>query len=70
MFLLVLPVADHDLTELFVAREELVEGLQLAQRGRLERFPHVFVDKQLEPIPQRARLCRNAVKFTWDGALP
>jgi hypothetical protein len=60
---------DHDLTERLVAREELVERFQLAQSGRLERSTHMFVNKQFEPIPQRTRLRRNAVKFAWDGAL-
>jgi hypothetical protein len=31
-------LTDHDLTERVVAREELVERLQLAQSGRLEPY--------------------------------
>lgn len=57
-----------DLAEFLVACEELVEGLQFAQRGGLKRFAHMFVNKELEPIPQRACLRRNAVKFAQNGA--
>ena len=59
---------NDDLAEFLVAREELVEGLQFAQRGGLKRFAHMFVNKELEPIPQRACLRRNAVKFAQNGA--
>jgi hypothetical protein len=43
-------LTDHDLTERFVAREELVERFQLAQSGRLELSTHMFGNKQFEPI--------------------
>ena len=49
-------MARRDLAVFLIAREELIERLQFAQRSRLQRSAHVLVDKQLEPIPQRARL--------------
>jgi len=61
MFLIVEPVVNHDLTELFVAGQQLIEWFELAQRIRLERSPHVFVDKRFEPIPQGARLRRDCI---------
>jgi hypothetical protein len=57
------------LTELFVARQQLIERFELAQRLRLKRFTHVLVDKGLEPIPQGARLPGNGVELTGESAL-
>jgi hypothetical protein len=51
MFLSVSPIANHDLTELFVTRQEVIERFKFAQCARLERSTHMLVDKWLEPIP-------------------
>jgi len=58
------PIADHDLTELLVARQQLIERPELAQRVRRKRPAHVLVDKRLEPIPQGARLRRDRIELT------
>src|SRR5262245_21471285 len=64
------PITDDDLTELFVARQQPVKRLELAQRARLEWSAHVFIDKQLEPIPQAARLRRDGIKLARKSVLP
>jgi hypothetical protein len=67
--LLLASIANHDLTELLVARQELIERFELAQRVRRKRAAHVLVDKRLEPIPERARLRRNRIELTGNDAL-
>jgi hypothetical protein len=64
------PDRNHDLTELFVARQQLIERFELAQCIRLNWATHMFLDKRFEPIPQRARLRRNGVEFSGKSALP
>ena len=44
MFLIVNPIANYDLTELFIARQQLIERFELAQCIRLNWSNHVFVD--------------------------
>jgi hypothetical protein len=46
-----MPILSHDLTERLVARQQLIERFELAQRSRLKRSTHVLVDKRSEPIP-------------------
>src|SRR6516225_6749331 len=70
MFLIVKPIANHNLTELFVACQQLVEWFELAQRVPLKLSTHILVDKRFEPIPQGARLCRDGIEFTRNRALP
>src|SRR5713101_4989126 len=70
MFLIVAPTANNDLAEFFVARQQLIERAELAQGVPLERPAPVFVDKRLEPIAQRTRLCRNGIELTGNGVLP
>ena len=69
VFLIVEPIANHDLTELFVARQQLIQWFDLPQRVRLQRSTHVFVDKRFKPISQGARLRRNGIELTRNGAL-
>jgi hypothetical protein len=42
MFLMVKPIANHNLTELFVACQQLIEWFELAQRGRAAARPRLF----------------------------
>jgi hypothetical protein len=63
-------IMNHDLTELLVARQQLIEWFELAQCTALERPTHVFVDKRFEPIPQGARLRRNCIQLTGNRVLP
>jgi hypothetical protein len=70
MFWIVKPIANHDLTELFVARQQLIQWFELAQRVPLERSTHILVDKRLEPISQCARLRRDGIELTRNCALP
>src|ERR1700757_4130485 len=69
-FLIAEPITSHDLTELFVSRQQLIEWFELAQSVRLKRSTDVFVDKRFEPIPQGARLGRDGIEFTGNHALP
>ena len=57
------PVARHDLAELVVTRQQLVERLELPQRIRLEWPTHMLVDEGLEPIPQGARLRGDGIEL-------
>src|SRR5258708_13165803 len=60
---------NHDLTELFFERQQLIEWLELTERSRLKRSTYVFVDKRFEPISQGTRLRCNRIKFTASSAL-
>jgi hypothetical protein len=70
MFLMVKPIANHNLTELFVACQQLIEWFELAQRVPLKLTTHILVDKRFEPIPQCACLRRDGIEFTRNRALP
>src|SRR5882672_8916777 len=70
MLLPVKPVSNHDLTKLFVARQELIERFELTQRIRRNWLTHMLVDKWFEPIPQPARLRRRGIEFTGKSVLP
>jgi hypothetical protein len=41
------PIMNDDSTELFVAREQLIEWLELTERSWLKRLTQVFVDKKV-----------------------
>src|SRR5258706_6305209 len=63
------PILNHDLTELFFARQQLIEWFELTERSRLKRSTQMFVDKRFEPISQGARLRCNRIKFTGNSIL-
>jgi hypothetical protein len=50
MFLIATPIPNHDLTKLFVARQQLIEWFQLTQRAPLKLPSHMLVDERFEPI--------------------
>ena len=62
------PIMNHDLTELFLARQHLIERFELTERSRLKRLSYVLVDKRFEPVSQGARLRRDLIEFAGGGA--
>jgi hypothetical protein len=62
------PVANGNLTKLFVAGQQLIERVELVHCIRRKRPSHIFVDKRLEPISQRPRLRRDGIEFASSGA--
>lgn len=70
VLLLAVPITYHDLTELVVARQQLIEAFELAHGVGLDWSAHMFVDKWFEPISQRARLRRNGIELAGKSAFP
>ena len=51
IFLIVNPIANHDLPELCVAGHQPIARFVLAQFIRRNWSTHMFADKRFEPIP-------------------
>jgi len=60
-------ITNHDLTELLVARQDMIDGSQLLQCARSKRLTQVAMDKLAKPFAQRARLARDRVQLAGNG---
>ena len=63
-------IARHDLTEFFVAREDLIEWLKPFHRFRRKGLSPILIYEFAKPLSHRPCLSRDVVEFTGNGAVP
>ena len=62
-------IARYDLTEFFVAREDLIERLKLFHRLRRKGLSPILIYESAKPLSNRPCLSRDVVEFTGNGAV-